>query len=77
MTVPLIMGDFHLKQNYHYMKNFLNSNSFNDLVKTNTCFKEAGSCIDLILTNRKYSFQHILSYKTSLSDHHLMINTML
>ena len=54
------------------MKSFLNSNSFTNLIKTNTCFKGAGSCIDLILTNRKNSFQYTKSYETGLSDHHRM-----
>ena len=27
-------------------------------MKTNTCFKGKGTCIDLILTNRKYCFKH-------------------
>ena len=31
------------------MKSYLKSNSFTNLIKTNTCFKGAGSLIDLIL----------------------------
>ena len=46
-------------------------------MKTNTCFKGSGSCIDLILTNRKYSFKNTTSYEIGLSDHHHMILTML
>ena len=47
-------------------------NYFN-LVKNNTCFKGPGSCIDLILTNRKYCFQGTSSFETGLSDHHHLI----
>ena len=44
--------------------------NFINLVKGNTCFKGKGSCIDLLLTNRRYSFKHTFSTETSLSDHH-------
>ena len=59
------------------MKSFLNSNNCTNLIKTNICFEGSGSCVDLILTNRKYSFQYIRSYETGLSDYHLLIYTML
>ena len=49
-----------------------NKNLFN-LVKSNTCFRGKGSCIDLILTNRKYSFKNTYSVETGLSDHHQLI----
>ena len=32
-----------------------------------------GSCIDLILTNRKYCFKKTLSYETGISGHHHLI----
>ena len=42
---------------------FMNKqNSFN-LVKNNICFKVEGLCIDLTLTNRKYSFKKHISLK--------------
>ena len=59
------------------MTSFLNSTSFINLIKTNISFKGAGSCKNLILTNRKYFFQYTRSYETGLSDHHDMICTML
>ena len=59
------------------LSNFLSSNNLSNLIKKNTCFKGTGSCIDLILTNRKYSFKYTESYETSISDHHRMIYTML
>ena len=49
-----------------------NQNLFN-LVKSKTCFKGEGSCIVLILTNRKYSFKNTCSFETGLSDHHYLI----
>ena len=36
-----------------------------------------GSCIDLILTNRKSSFKNTSSTDTSLSDHHHLISSMM
>ena len=51
------------------MNIFLNTESFTNLIKENTCFKGVGSCIDLILTNSRYSFQYSSSIDTGLSDH--------
>ena len=39
-------------------------------MKKSTCFKGTAFCIDLILTNRKYSFKHTESYETGIGDHH-------
>ena len=49
------------------------SQNFTNLIKINTCFKGVGSCIDLILTNRKYCFKNTSSYETGISDHHHLI----
>ena len=73
----LIMVDFNLEPHDKRFGYFLNNNNLVNLVKTNTCFKGSGYCIDLILRNRKYSFKNITSHKTGLSDHHHMILTML
>ena len=71
------MGDFNLEPHDKRLGYFLNSNNVVKFVKANACFKGSGSCTDLILTNRKYSFKSITSYETVLSDHHGMILTML
>ena len=71
------MGDFNMELNNHMFKSFLDSKNLTNLIKTNTCFKGKGSSIDLILTNKKYSFKYTSSYETGLSDHHHMIYTML
>ena len=47
------------------------------LVKGNTCCKGKCSCIDLILTNRRYSLKHTSSAETGLSDHHHLISSMM
>ena len=57
------------------MMTFLNEH--NQFDKNNTCFKGEGSCIDLILTNRKFSFNNSTSFETGLSDHHHLIYLML
>ena len=43
------------------------------MIKQNTCFKNDGdSCIDLLITNSKFSFVRTKSLKTGLSDHHMI-----
>ena len=59
------------------MKNFIKVNGLINLIKGNACFKGQGSCIDLNLTNRRFSFKHSNSYETGLSDHHHFIYSML
>ena len=59
------------------MKSVLNSISFTNLTKTNNGFKGARSCICLILTNRKYSFQCTSLNAMGLSDHCHMVYMML
>ena len=47
------------------------------MIKEPTYFKSReGNCIDLMLTNRKHCFFNTQTFKTGLSDHHVMIYTM-
>ena len=46
----LMLGDFNLEPTDSAIMRFLDRNSNTNLIKTNTCFKATGSCIDLILT---------------------------
>ena len=73
----LILGDFNLEPNDYALLEFLDSNSLTNLIKTNTCFKGKGSYIDLILTNRKFSFKFTSTYETEISDHHHMVYAIL
>ena len=73
----LILGNFNLEPTDSALMGFLDINSLTNLIKTNTCFKGKGSCIDLILTNTKFSFKFTSTYETGISDHHHMIYTML
>ena len=59
------------------MLSFMNNENLINLVKGNTCFKGKGSCIDLILTNRRYSFKHSSSTGTGLSGHRHLISSMM
>ena len=54
----IVMGDFNSQPTDSIVKDFMDANGFINLIKSNTCFNGKGSCIDLILTNRKYSFKH-------------------
>ena len=40
------------------LKIFMQSHNLFNLIKSNTCFKGRGSCIDLILTNQKFCFEN-------------------
>ena len=53
----IVMGDFNSQPTDSIMKDFMDANGFINLIKSNTCFKGKGSCIDLILTNTIYSFK--------------------
>ena len=48
-----------------------------NLIKTTTCFKGTWSCIDLLLTNQKSSLKNTNAFETGLSNHHLLIHSML
>ena len=72
-----IIGDFNLEPSNTTLKHFMDSNGLYNLIKGHTCFKGKGSLIDLILTNRKFSFKNTQLFGTGLSDHHHMVYAML
>ena len=69
----VMLGDFNLESSNPSIVLFMNNQNLFNLVKSNTCFKGKGSCIDLILASRKYSFKNRCSVETGLSDHHYLI----
>ena len=71
--IKVVFGNCNLEPTNLVMINFMDSQNFTNLIKNNTCFKGVGSCIDLILTNRKYCFKNTSSYETGISDHHHLI----
>ena len=51
------------------MKPLLQEHTFYNILKQNTCFKgDRGSCIDLLITNSKFSFIKANSFETGWSD---------
>ena len=62
----VVFGEFDLEPTNPVMINFMDSQNFTNLIKNNTCFKGGGSCIDLILTNRKYCFENTSSNETGI-----------
>ena len=73
----VIIGDMNLEPNINPMKQFIEDNNLDNLINKPTCFKSPkGTCIDLILTNKKYCFQFSSTFETGLSDCHTLIFTM-
>ena len=71
------MGDFNSQPTDIIMKDFMETNGFLSLIKSDACFKGKGSCIDLILANRKYCFKHSNSIELGITAHHHLIYTTL
>ena len=74
----IALGDFNIEAQNKAMKDFLQDHTFYSMMKQNTCFKgDGGSCIDLLITNSKFSFMKTNFFETGFSDHHHMIYTIL
>ena len=74
----IVLSDFNIEAENKAMKDFLQEHTFYNMMKQNTCFKgDRGSCIDLLITNSKFSFMKTNSFETGLSDHHHMMYTIL
>ena len=73
----IIAGDFNLEPENDLLKTICEDHNLTNLIKEKTCWKsKSGTCIDLILTNRKNCFQFSQTWETGLSDHHRLIYTM-
>ena len=73
----LINGDFNMEVTETLMAEFLKKHDLYSMIKTATCFKsKKGRCIDLCLTNKKYSFINTQTFETGFSDFHEMTYTM-
>ena len=77
MTIKWYFEIFNLESSSHSMLPFMDSQNFVSLIKNKTYFKGTGSCIDLKLTNKKYSFKNTSSYETGHSDHHYLIYSVM
>ena len=74
-----ILGDFNASVSENHKKDFCEMYNLENLISGPTCFKNANnpSSIDVMLTNRKTSFQNSMTIETGLSDHHKMTVTVL
>ena len=66
-----------MEPNSPALTSFMQSFNLFHLIKTYTCFKGKGSCIDLILANRKYCFKRSSAFETGQSDDHHLLYSML
>ena len=73
----IILGDFNMEPSDPILKTFMQSRNLLNLIKSNTCFSGRDSCIDLILTSRKFCFKNSSTFETGLRDHHHLIYSML
>ena len=73
----IILGNFNMGPKNPNLASFMHFFNLHNLIKSNTCFKGCGSCINLILTNRNYWFKHTSTFETRLSDDHRFICSML
>ena len=75
----ILTGDFNAEDKEPILNDFLYQYHAKNIVKDKTCFKsiENPSCIDLIKTNSRNSFQNITVISAGLSDFHKMALTVL
>ena len=66
-----IHGDFNIQPENRVMQDFLQQHTFYNMIKQNACFKgDGGLCIDLLLTNSKFSFMTTTFFEIGSSDYH-------
>ena len=74
----ILIGDFNCEVGEDAIGAFMDDYNLTNLVRCPTCFKSGNPrSIDLILTNRKSSFQNTVAIETGLSDFHAMVVTVL
>ena len=71
----LLVGDFNAEDTEPCLSQFLYEYNAKNIVKENTCFKNAlnPSCIDLFITNSPLSFQNTIAASNGLYDFHKMV----
>ena len=75
----MLLGDFNSTISEKDMNEFCEIYNLENLIKGPTCFKNPSnpSSIDVMLTNKKSSFQNSMTLETGLSDFHRMTITVL
>ena len=73
------MGDFNVEVDNRKMEEFWKNCNLKSLIRVPTCYKNPNnsSCIDLILTNSKRSFQSFCTIETGFSNFHRMTVTVM
>ena len=74
-----LLGDFNSTLFEKDMQEFCTMYNLENLIKGPTCYKNVSnpSSIDVMLTNKKSSFENSMTLETGLSDHHKMTITVL
>ena len=76
--VFIVIGDFNESETSPALDSFLDEQKCENIIKNKPCFKSVkGSCIDLILTSKPSLHQFTNVFETGISDHHLLIYTIL
>ena len=75
----LLLGDFNSEISEEEMESFCDAYNLINLITEPTCFQSVKnpSCIDVMLTNRKNSFESSMTVETGLSDVHKMTVTVM
>ena len=75
----LLLGDFNSKPTEEAMPTFYQTRNRKSLVTESTCYKNPNksSCVDLIMRNRRKSFQNSWAFETGPSDFNKMTLTIL
>ena len=72
------MGGFNANKINPAMEAFLSQRKCKNIIKSKTCYKsQEDSCIDLIITRRYSLHQFSHTFETGISDHYLIVYTML
>ena len=62
----------------HHLSDFMQTFTLSCLINKPTCHQfKIATCIDLILTNKKNLFKLSGNLETGLSDHHILISTIM
>ena len=74
----VIVNDFNANESNPAIETFLNQHKCKKIINSKTYYKsQEDSCIDLITTSRRSLHQFCQVFETGISDHHLMVYTML
>ena len=75
----MLVGDFNMEESEPCLLQFLYEYNAKNIVKENTCFKNAlnPSRIDLFITNSPLSFQNTIAVFNGLSNFHKIVITVM